>query len=1047
MRKNTKLWTILTSISAFFMVFFIVGYIVASYNAVTINWFFNITTSTTVGGSGEDAIYYPSAFTKKGADGKTLLDSKGKEVYDDAALSAAGDELCREVAEEGIVLLKNNGALPLAASSTVSVFGQSAAHPITSGTGSGATSGSNGNYKTSMELGGLKLNEDSLNFYTSGDGKGYRASTPGMHDNKPFVIGECPWSVIAGSSSYAAMTKADTALVVFSRNGGEGYDLANGSSAIGYDFGEIMCSDALTKEQGSLTGNNYLELNADERSVLAGLKTLKDSGTIKNIVVVLNSANAMQLDFLEKDICGIDYGIDACLWVGAPGQSGINAIGSILSGKVNPSGRLVDTYCYDNLREPSIYNFGHNAYTNFDSDYAAKADAEGEGSDVKLNEKYYNVYREGIYVGYRYYETRYEDYVLGNTDSFNYGKIVANSFGNGLSYTTFDYSKFSVKDNGDGTMSVSVTVTNTGSVAGKEVVEVYAQTPYSDYAKQNKIEKAAIELVGYEKTNLLEPGKSQEMTVTIEKELLASYDAFNAKTYVMDAGKYYLTVGTGAHDALNNILREKGADESKIVEAQKTYTSGESLVYSWDVTTTDTTTYSKSSSTGAAITNQFDNADLNYYDNGSQSITYVSRSDWRGTFDDTSLATMQATKVVLKMTDKMYNEVKNNQYTAPAEASSAKMPTMKADNGLKLIDFRGVPADGTITKNGKTYTWDDLLDQLSFVDMRDLIIMGQHTTRVIASIGKPGTSDQNGPCGFSAAFVGGGSGTAFPVSPLRAATWNKELAKRIGEIIGEDGLHSGCNGLYGPAANTHRNAYCGRNFEYYSEDPMLASSFGAEEVKGIQSKGIIVYEKHFALNDSESHREGVGTWACEQAIREIYLEAFRNIMKIDGGNAHAAMSGFNRFGTIWAGDSNELMNNVLRGEWGFDGFVVTDMDNCNGGVLCTAYMYAPRAVTSGTDLYDGNNNHKRDAQLNAYKNDAYVVSCMRRATFRICYNVANSAAMNGVSSATEVVEIMPWWQITLLSIMVVFIATTIGSGTMLALNATGKIEFPKSKKD
>jgi beta-glucosidase len=261
-----------------------------------------------------------------------------------------------------------------------------------------------------------------------------------------------------------------------------------------------------------------------------------------------------------------------------------------------------------------------------------------------------------------------------------------------------------------------------------------------------------------------------------------------------------------------------------------------------------------------------------------------------------------------------------------------------------------------------------------------------------------------------------------------------ELLEQVGKMIGEDGLHSGCNGLYGPAGNLHRNAYCGRNFEYYSEDPCLISTVGAAECKGIQSKGIVVYEKHFAMNDSESHREGVGTWANEQTVREIYLEAFRGIMKVDGGNAHAAMSGFNRFGTTWTGDSNELMNNVLRGEWGFDGFVITDADSCNGGVLCTAYMYAPRAVTSGTDLYDGNNNHKRDTQLNAYSKDAYVVSCMRQAAQRILYVVANSAAMNGISVSSEIVEVMPWWQITLIGVTVGVGVLAAGSAALLVLN-------------
>ena len=1045
-KKISKFWLLTTSILGGITAVTIAANIVGNINAVTINWALNAETSKVVG-EGKKTIYYHSDYTKKDANGNTIIDKKGKETYDSLALSEDGDKLTEEVAKEGFVLLKNDGALPLAKNTKVSLFGQGSAHIITSGTGSGETSGNKATMASALEKGGLSLVNESYQFYTTGAGKDYKGRTPGMHDNNPFVIGECPWNVIKQDASYSAMTNCDTALVVFSRNGGEGYDLANGASTIGYDFGDIICTDARTKEEGSLTGNNYLELNADERSVLSGLKALKDSNKIKNIVVLLNSANALQLDFLNKDICGVDYGIDACLWLGATGQSGLNALGPILSGDATPSGRLVDTYCYDNLREPSIYNFGHNAYSNFESDFLAKSKEEND--QFFLNEKYYNIYREGIYVGYRYYETRYADYCLGNTSSFNYDDIVSHSFGSGLSYSNFEYSDFQVKEADDKlSFDVSVKVTNKGDYDAKEVVEVYASTPYSDYAKAHNMEKSAIELVGFNKTSLLKKnGGSETVKINVKKEYMASYDADFAKTYVLDEGDYYLSLGNGAHDALNRILRKQNADENKIVERKTTFTSDEDLVYKFRVDETDNTTFSKSSSTGKEITNQFEQADLNKYrDNGNQKIDYVSRKNWTASFDDSTLESMQESSITLKMTNGMYSDVKNCQYTAPEEAKNAKMPKMKQKNGLKLCEFVGVPLDGSIKKGNKEYTWDDLLDQVSYVEMRDLIIMAQHCTKVVPSVAKPGTSDQNGPCGFSSTFVGGGSGTSFPVSCLRASSWNKELAKKVGEHIGEDGLHSNCNGLYGPAANTHRNAYCGRNFEYYSEDPLLAEEFGAEEVKGIQSKGIIVYEKHFALNDMESHREGVGIWANEQSIREIYLEAFHGIMKKDGGNAHAAMSGFGRLGTIWTGNSINLMENVARGEWGFDGFVITDADSCNKNVINTGYMYAPRAITTGTDCYDGNNNLSRDQQFDAYSKDPYIVSCMRRATMRILYSVANSAAMNGTSPSSEVVEIMPWWQVLALSIMFGFIGLTLISGVMLVLNKMDIVKFPKGKE-
>ena len=381
----------------------------------------------------------------------------------------------------------------------------------------------------------------------------------------------------------------------------------------------------------------------------------------------------------------------------------------------------------------------------------------------------------------------------------------------------------------------------------------------------------------------------------------------------------------GAHDAVNHILVEKNADAEKMIPAQTTYETAESLTYKFTQDSIDTTSYATSAETGAAITNLFDEADINLFDGGAQAVNYVTRSDWRGSFDDSSLETMLQSKISLNVTDAIYQGLINEQFTKPEGADQVEMPTMKAENGLVLADFVGVGRDETIIKNGKEWTFDDLLDQMSFVEMRSLILLGQHNTKNVASIAKPATSDQNGPCGFASTFVSGGSGTAFPSSTLRATTWNKGLTRRVGEIIGEDGLHSGSNGLYGPGANIHRNAFCGRNYEYYSEDPILSALIGTEECQGIQSKGIIVYEKHFALNDSESHREGVGTWENEQAIREIYLTAFHQILSKDGGNAHAIMTGFNRLGTTWTGDSINLIEKVARGEWGFDGFSCTDM--------------------------------------------------------------------------------------------------------------------------
>lgn len=1063
--KKYKLWKILTIVFAFLTVVMIVANVVCSMYATTINWALNTVSSEVVLGDEPGPIYYESEFALKNSDGSSQIGSDGKEIMDKEALSAAGDAIVKEVAREGIALLKNDGALPLEKGASVSLFGQSVDKPVTSGSGSGATaSGGEHTYLSSLTNAGLEVNQASWNFYNSGAGASYSMSIPSMHGDDPFSINECPWSVVQSDSTYSQMINSDTAIVVFSRNGGEGFDLPGGTNPIAPE-GERYTADGLSQADGSLTGGNFLELNADERSVLAGLKALKDNHTIENIVVVLNTPNAMELDFLSPEVCGVDYGVDACLWMGPVGQSGLDALGQVLTGyngdeQFSPSAKIIDTYAYDNLREPAIYNYGESIYSNWDS-YSSQSAAQD--SQAHLNQKYYTVYREGIYVGYRYHETRYEDYVFGNEDAYDYSQVVAYSFGHGLSYTTFEYSDFTVTDNSDGTLTATVTVTNTGDWAGKEVVELYAQAPYTDYDRENGIEKSSVELVGYDKTALLAPGESEEVTISVDKSQLTSYDSNNAKTYIMDEGDYYLTFGNGAHDALNAIIGEREnvegltAIEERIVSASDPVNySGSGRVFHW-TEEFDDEAYSTSSVTGAEITNQFDFADINKYSGrGDNSVEYVSRSDWMGTFDVTSLETMKATTVQLSMTDQMFEELTNTWYEPAADASDYTMPTMGANNGLTLAMFVGVPLDGTVQledENGAVheYTWDDLFDQMTYTEMSNLVLNGQHQTAAVNSISKPETKDENGPSGFNVTFVGGGgSGTAYPAPCMRAATWNRDLVQRVGELMGEDGLAAGKNGMYGPAANTHRTAYGGRNFEYYSEDPFISSTIGASECIGIQSKGIIVYEKHFALNDAETHREGNGTWANEQAIREIYLEAFRGIMSSDRGNAHATMSGFNRLGTKWCGASTELMNNVLRGEWGFDGFVATDMDNCNNNVLCTGYMYAPTTITGGTDIYDGVGNpaaHNRRNQLNAYRNDPYVMTKLREACEHIVYAVANSAAMNGVSADATIRSVTPWWQATLIAVTVVFGAVALGSVAMWVLNATHVIAFPKPKKD
>ena len=1016
MKKKKLLWKILTAVFSVFLALSVVATPIAIHYATVINWALGVVPYRTIkSDAAEDVVYFPSEFVKTDASGKALLDASGNEVYDDVALVKAGQELCREVTAEGIALIMNDGLLPLNIGTKVGLFSQSTVNLLTSGTGSGSTA-STGEYTffTSMEHAGLVPNKALWNFYSQGAGKDYKRSGPSITRPADYLINEVNWSVLEGDSTFAQMIDNEVAIFNISRVAGEGYDIPSGldNALTQSDLGAIRATE-------SGMGGNGLTLNDDEKSVLAGLKALKDAGKLKGIIVTINAANMPQADFLKAG-----YGVDAVLVISTTGECGIDSLGAILTGNINPSGHLVDTICYDNTANPAMMNFGEHQYINYVADYLAQV----KGSDIAeafMNQMNYQVYQEGIYIGYRYYETRYEDYVTqsGNPGNYAYGDVVAFPFGLGLSYTDFTYSDYQLSEDKDA-LTVTVTVTNTGSAAGKEVVEVYFQSPYTDYDKENGVEKSAVELCGYDKTDLLAPGQSEKVTIRISKEELAAYDSNKAKTYILDAGDYYFTVANGAHQAVNNILSAKGYTPDN-TQGRMDGQGDLDLVKTWTVDSFDDKTFATSPVTGAEISNQFDSADLNKYDDGSQSIVYLTRNDWTGTYPKAS--------VELMMTQRMFAEVQSDYFPEVDEVnvSDYTMPTFDANYGLKLITLRGEDYDNPM--------WDKLLDQMSYTEMKDLLIRGGHTTAAVNSISKPATSDQNGPTGFGTTFVGGGKGTSYPSASMRAQTYNDDLVKRVGQLIGEDGLHSHISGLYGFGINTHRTPYSGRNYEYYSEDPFISGSIGMQECIGLQSKGVIVYEKHCFLNDQETHREGVNTWSNEQAIREIYLNAFSKVLRSDMGGAKAIMTGFNRLGTTWNG-AHSYVNNVLRGEFGFDGFTITDADSDNEGIICVSYMYAPRAVSTGTDMYDGlYDNHGRTKQLDQYRDNPYVMTKLREACHRVCYVIVNCSAMNGISSNDIVISVTPWWQKTLYALIAVFAALLAFSIFMLLRKPSAKV--------
>ena len=908
--------------------------------------------------AGEGTDYFPSAYGSV------------------AEVEAAAATLSEEVEAEGAVLLTNNGVLPLAAGSKVSLFGVASADPIYGGTGSGSVkSAITVDFKQGLENAGFSVNPTLYEWYAANLDT-YKGETSGLMGSG-WKIGEAPWTDIETAAGTSLQEYSDAAIVILSRSGGEGADLSR------------------TGTQDGINGD-YLSLNENERQTLTALKARKDAGTLGSIIVLINAANALECDFLQDDA----YGIDACLWVGTIGSTGANAIGNILSGKISPSGRLVDTYYFEHDDNPVVYQSGDFTYEN-----AAAITGGGETNDTYFSK--YVVYQEGIYVGYRYAETRYEDIVLGtpNAGDFDYASTIAYPFGYGLSYTEFTYDNMKTDyDPTSDTYTVSVTVNNIGSAASKEVVQIYAQQPYTDYDRQNGIEKASVELAGFAKTAVLQPGESETVQIEVPGSVFSSYDANNAKTYIRDAGTHYLASGKNAHDALNNILAAK-AQAGITVDSEKMTDPGDATLAVAFELESDTSTYS-TSSTGTVITNLFDDVDINKYDGREDNqVTYMTRSDWAGT--------VRTEPVTLSMTEQMFADM---QYTIPED--DGDYPTYDSDEtAYQLVDMIQDANGDPISYDDPA--WEDLLDQLSWEDTATLCLTGLRNTAGVASIGKPATLDHNGPAGLTQSYREGKNGLAaktndpdkrdnpvsYPGNCIQAASFNTELLYQVGDMMGEDALWAGYSGLYGYAVNIHRSPYSGRNYEYYSEDPFLSGVMGAASSVGIQTHGVYVYTKHLALNDQETNRSGLCTWSNEQTIREIYLPPFE--LCISQGNAHCIMTGLNRMGVIWTSASSNLCRTLLRDEWGCDGIIITDMYN-------ESYMNRAAMLLAGTNLPDNNGDLTLlDVYRNGYSNVAHA---MRESAHRILYTVAHSNAMNGYQAgATQIVSVTPAWQKILLA--------------------------------
>ena len=854
--------------------------------------------------------------------------------------SAAATDLCEQIAEEGIVLLQNNdNTLPMASGTKLNVFGWSSTNPVYGGTGSGSLSDA---YPTvslleGLENAGFEVNQDLVNFYTN-----FRATRPtvGMW-GQDWTIPEPTVEDYDNAGIFeSAKAYSDTAVVVLARSGGEGADLptsldpdAEDTFQDGGTFGSsgLRYSDQKDDLDAS---KSYLELSNREKAMLDRVTADYD-----NVVLVVNAANTMQLDFVE------DYSqIKSVVWCPGTGQSGFNALGKILSGEVNPSAKTSDTFVRDLTKTPTYNNFGNFSYDNMD-EFAVDG----------VNPTFVN-YTDGIYVGYRFYETAATEGLI------NYDELVQYPFGYGLSYTTFEQKMGDLQVN-DGQISVDVTITNTGDVAGKDVAEVYYNPPYTN----GGIEKASANLVGFAKTQMLNPGESETVTVSFSAEDMASYDYQNAKAYVLESGSYEISLRTDSHTVVDT----------------KTYDVAETITYNGD---------NARSTDVATAENKLDDA------NGG--LTYLSRADGFANYEEATKAPTN-----FSMSDENKQAFKNNSNYNPEDYNDAsdEMPTTGASNGVKLADLRGKDYDDP--------QWDSLLDQLTVSDMDTMIALGGYQTAAASSVGKVMTIDCDGPASINNNFTGTGS-IGFPAGVMIANTWNTDIADQFGESIGKMADEMGVSGWYAPAMNIHRSAFAGRNFEYYSEDPFLSGAIAMNAVIGAERQGVYAYIKHFAMNDQETNRTNqLCTWFNEQSAREIYLKPFE--MCVKNGGAKAVMTAFNFYGITPAEASSEVLNGILRDEWGFKGFALTDYYGVYG------YQDADRMIRNGNDCmlvaYDTETNHVTDTT------SATSIKAMRQACKNIMYVSVNSRAYDEANMQTGLMT----WQIAAIVIDVICAAILI----------------------
>ena len=821
-------------------------------------------------------------------------------------------EVAEEIMEDGIVLLKNESLLPLNETKKLNIFGWESINPAYGGAGSG---GINDLYdivslNQGLENAGFSINQELVDFYNN-----YGADNPEMSIQKQsWTLPEPPVDTYSDELIKSAKEYSDVAVVVLSRKAGEGHnDIPMDVRKAAYDNNSDEYDDFPE-------GEHYLQLSQTERDMVDMVCSNFD-----NVIVVYNGANQFELGFADE------YPqIKSVVWCPGTGNVGFNALGKVFSGEVNPSGKTPDTFIYDMTTAPWWNNAEKTEYTNL-------ADLAVEGMNAGTAQVYapaFTNYVEGIYVGYKYYETAAQE------GAIDYDKTVQYPFGYGLSYTEFEQ-KMGELEEKDGQISVDVEVTNTGDVAGKDVVEVYYKPPYTN----GGIEKSSANLIEFEKTNLLQPGESQTVTVTFSIEDMASYDENNAKAYVLEKGDYVISINSDSHTVLD----------------QKTYTADKDVVYKGE---------NKRASDDTAATNVFEDA--------KGDVTYLSRADHFANYEEATAAPASAELGEPYVSE--YHLNSNFDKTTYLNDEDV-MPTTGADNGLTLADMRDADYDDP--------RWEKLLDQLTVDEMANMIAMAGYQTAAMDSVGKVATLDFDGPAAINNNFTGVGS-IGFPIEVVVASTWNKELAQAWGECMGKISQEMGAEGWYAPGMNTHRTAFGARNYEYFSEDGVLAGNMGAKAVEGARKYGVYSYIKHFALY--EGNAKMVSVWSNEQAIREIYLKPFE--ISVKQGGANAVMVSWSFLGDKWTGESSNLMNTVLRDEWGFRGMALTDFFRNNGH----GFMNADAALANGVDAMLSTFNGEENNVANPEHPTAVLQ--MRNACKNVMYTVVSSWAYDGEHEET-----------------------------------------------